>query len=392
MKNITAAKIRRFTPGFHHIDTTLYIKVLPTGGKCWIQRLLINGVRRDLGLGGWPTVTLEEAKAKALDNRRLLREGQDPLALKRKAKLPTFRAAAEKTYESLRPRWRSVVVARNWWNILERHAFKKIGDLPVDKVGREQVLSVLTLLWVSKPEMGRKLKRGIKAILDWCLAHGYIEVNVIDQVSGALPSQPAVKEHFRSLPYQEIPAALDTIQSSRISTSSKLALRMLILTMCRSGEVRHATWQEIILNENLWRIPGQKTKSGKEHIIPLTPAMLEVLEKAKALNDGSDLVFPSSMKPGYPMTAETLSKSLKSCGLADKATCHGFRAAGRTFAQERTTADHETMELALGHAVGNQVVAAYARSNLLSKRRRLFEQYNDYLTGATGADVVTLHT
>ena len=391
MKNITTATIRRLTPGFHRVDTTLYIKVFPTGGKCWIQRLLINGVRRDLGLGGWPTVPLDEAKMKALENRRLLREGTDPLALKRKTKLPTFRTAAEKTYETLKPRWRSVKVQQNWWNILERHAFKRIGNLPVDKVGREQVLTVLTPIWVPSPEMGRKLKRGIKAILDWSMAHGYIEVNVIDQVSGALPAQPAVKEHFRSLPYQEIPAALETIQSSNLSTSAKLALRMLILTMCRSGEVRHATWQEIDMQAKLWRIPGDKTKSGREHTIPLTPAMLEILQQAKSLHDGSDLVFPSSIKQGCPMTAETLSKSLKSCGLADKATCHGFRAAGRTFAQEKTNCDHETMELALGHAVGNEVIRAYARSDLLAKRRRLFETYNNYLTGATSADVVTLH-
>ena len=119
--------------------------------------------------------------------------------------------------------------------------------------------------------MGRKLKRGINSIVQWCLALGYIEVNVIDQVSGALPAQPAVKEHFRSLPYQEIPAALETIQNSGLSLSAKLALRMLIMTMCRSGEIRNAVWPEIDLDEKIWRIPGNKTKSGREHTIPLTP-------------------------------------------------------------------------------------------------------------------------
>ena len=386
---MTVKRAKEITdPGFYRAAVSLYLKVYPTGSKAWVQRLMIGGTRHDLGLGGFPTVSLEKARRAAFDNRVAVADGVDILAERRKVRLPTFREAAEKTYETLKPRWRSIKVQKNWWAILERHAFKRIGDLPIDQVGREQVLSILTPLWTSSPEMGRKLKRGINSIFKWCLAHGFVETNVIDQVSGALPRQPAVKEHFRSLPYQEIPAALTTIQESGISLSAKLALRMLILSMARSGEIRHATWLEINLDEKLWRIPGDKTKSGREHTIPLTLAMLEVLEEAKTLHDGSDLVFPSVAKQGCPMTAATLSKSLKSCGLADKATCHGFRAAGRTFAQEKTNADHETMELALGHAVGNQVVAAYARSDLLAKRRRLFQQYDDFLTGTDKTGVV----
>lgn len=378
-------------PGFYSMGDTLYLRIGYGEGKSWVQRLTINGKRHDIGLGSFKLVSLTEARNIAFENRKAARiYKRDPLTEKRKARIPTFKGAAEQTYSTLKSRWRNQKVKENWWNILERHAFKRLGDLPVDEIGRKEVLSVLAPLWTSKPEMGRKLKRGIKAILDWSMAHGYVEINIVDLVSGALPSQPAVKEHFRSLPYQEIPAALETIRSSGISQSTKLALRMLILTMCRSGEVRHATWQEVDMEEKLWRIPGDKTKSGREHTIPLTPAMLEVLEQAKIIADGSDLVFPSVAKQGYPMTAATLSKSLRSCGLADRATCHGFRAAGRSFAQERTNADHETMELALGHAVGNQTIRAYARADLLAKRRRLFEQYNNYLTGAASADVVEL--
>ena len=389
---MTVKRAKEITdPGFYRADVTLYLKVNDTGSRNWVQRLMIGGKRHDLGLGGFPTVSLEKARRAAFDNRVAVADGIDILAERRKVRLPTFREAAEKTYETLKPRWRSIKVQKNWWAILERHAFKRIGDLPIDQVGREQVLSVLTPIWTSSPEMGRKLKRGVNSIFQWCLAHGYIEVNVIDQVSGALPRQPAVKEHFRSLPYKEIPAALEIIHESSVSTAAKLALRMLILTMCRSGEIRNAVWPEIDLDEKLWRIPGNKTKSGREHTVPLAPAMLEVLEQARALNDGSSLVFPSPAKPGRPMTDATLSKSLKSCGLADRATCHGFRAAGRTFAMERTATDYETMELALGHSIGNQTVKAYARSDLLAKRKRLFEQYNNFLTGAASADVVQLH-
>ena len=391
MKKMTVKQAREITdPGFYRADITLYLKVHDSGTKNWVQRLLIDGKRHDLGLGGFPIVTLERARRAAFDNRVAVADGVDLLAERRKVRLPTFKEAAAKTYETLKPRWRSIKVQKNWWAILERHAFKRIGDLPIDQVGREQVLSVLTPLWTSSPEMGRKLKRGINSIFQWCQAHGHVEINVVDQVAGALPKQPAVKEHFRSMPYQEIPAALEVIRMSNITDVAKLALRMLILTMCRSGEIRNALWPEIDLNEKLWRIPGHKTKSGREHTIPLTSAMLEVLEQARTLSDGSDLVFPSPAKPGCAMTDATLSKSLRSCGLADKATCHGFRAAGRTYAMERTNTDYETMELALGHSIGNQTVKAYARSDLLAKRKRLFEQYSDFLTGAETGVVVAI--
>lgn len=394
MKKIrTATQVKSVKdPGFYSVAgaPTLYLAVNDGNGKSWVQRLVINGQRFNIGLGGADLVSLAEARDAAYMNRREARSGGDPIADRRKAKAPTFRQAAEKTYEALKPRWRNDKVRKNWWAILERHAFQRIGDRHVDQIGREQVLSVLTPLWTTSPEMGRKLKRGMNSIFEWSVAHGFIEVNVVEQVSGALPRQPAVKEHFRALPYQDVPAALESIEQSGISTPAKLALRMLILTMCRSGEIRHAVWSEFNTDEKVWRLPGSKTKSGREHTIPLTPAMLEVLEKARLIRDHSDLVFPSALKPGCPLTDATLSKSLRRCGLADKATCHGFRSAGRTFAQERTTADHETMELALGHSVGNQTVKAYARSDLMQKRRRLFEQYNNFLTGTT-ADVLQLH-
>lgn len=392
MKIRTVSQVKKIRePGFHNAGATLFLAVNEGNGKSWVQRLTINGKRHNIGLGSAALVSLADARDLAYENRKLARAGGDPLAAKRKAKMPTFREAAERTYEALKPRWRSDKVQKNWWAILERHAFKRIGDRRIDQIGRDQVLSVLTPLWTASPEMGRKLKRGINAILQWSMAHGFIEVNVVDQVSGALPRQPAVKQHFRSLPYQDVPGALQSIEESGISTAAKLALRMLILTMCRSGEIRHATWQEFDMNEKVWRIPGNKTKSGREHTIPLTPAMMKVLEKARLIRDRSNLVFPSPLKPGRALTDATLSKSLRRCGLADRTTCHGFRAAGRTFAQERTSADHETMELALGHSVGNQTIKAYARSDLMQKRRRLFEQYNNFLTGTT-ADVLQLYS
>ena len=295
MRKITAAEAKSTKrPGMYRAGDTLYLRVGYSGGKSWIQRLTINCVRRDIGLGSFSLVSLAEAREMAHENRKAARiQKRDPLAEKRRAKTPTFREAAEKTYEALKPRWRNAKVETNWWRILERHAFRRIGDLPVNKIGRESVLAVLTPLWTSKPEMGRKLRRGIRATLEWAMAHGFVEVNVAgDMISGALPAMPAVKENFRALPYREVGHALEIVRESRASLAAKACLEFVILTACRSGEARNAEWGEINLEAREWRIPANRTKSGREHRQPLSDQALALLEKALALHDGSDLVFP----------------------------------------------------------------------------------------------------
>ena len=160
MGNLSVARVKSLSkPGRYSDGGTLFLNIAPGGSKNWIQRITISGKRRDLGLGGWPVVSLAEARDKAFENRRAVSRGSDILADRRKAKVPTFREAALKTHEALSPRWRNEKVKTNWWQILERHALKRIGDLPVNKMGREDVLAVLTPLWTSKPEMGRKLRR-----------------------------------------------------------------------------------------------------------------------------------------------------------------------------------------------------------------------------------------
>ena len=153
--------------------------------------------------------------------------------------MPTFRTAAEMTHASLRPRWRSDKVATNWVQQLERHAFKRLGDIPVDRIGREDILAVLTPIWTAKPETARRVRRHIKATLTWCQAHGWVQFNAAGEViDGALLRMPAVKAHLRSLPYCELSVALDTVEAPRASLTAKLALRFVILTAARSGEVR----------------------------------------------------------------------------------------------------------------------------------------------------------
>ena len=390
---LTAQKVKSISePGLHADGQTLYLRVSPNGAKSWIQRLAIRGKQTDIGLGAHPLVSLAEARDKAFENRRLARSGGDPLAERRKAKAPTFREAAEKTRDGLRARWRNDKTEKIWDGVLAKRAYPAIGETPVDAVTREDVLRILSPVWSSKPEVARRLRQFMRATFRWCTAHGFIDNNPAGEaIDGALPTMPAVKQHYRALPYQEVATALQTVEETGASMAAKLALRFLVLTAVRSGEARAATWAEIDMAARTWTIPGERMKMATAHVVPLSEAALEVLEQARMLDDGSGLVFPSSTKRGRPLSSMTLTKSLRSTGLAERATVHGFRSSFRTWASERTQADYATMEMCLAHAVGSAVERSYARSDLLDKRRRLMDQWAAFVTASPAGKVVPIH-
>ena len=389
MGKLTVATVKSLSkPGRHGDGGTLFLNVAPGGSKSWTQRLTIDGKRRDIGLGGFPLVSLAEARDKAFENRKLARAGGDPLAAKRRVKLPTFQEAAKRTFEANRPRWRSERVARKWWQTLEKHAFPILGDIRLDRIGREDVLRVLTPLWTSRPEQARKLRQSIRTTLSWAQAHGHIEHNIAGEaIDGALPAQPAVKEHLRSLPYREVAAALATIEASGSSLSAKLCLQLTVLTAARSGETRGALWSEIDLDAREWRIPANRMKAGVEHRVPLSGAALAALEHARPLRDDSGLLFPSPTRRGKQLSDMTLTKILRDTGLAERATVHGFRSSFRDWCAE-TGKPREIAEAALAHTVGG-VEGAYFRSDLFERRCRLMADWAAYLGGAD-ATVVPL--
>ena len=194
-----------------------------------MQRISINGRRREIGLGPFPSISLARARVLAATNRTAVAEGRDPLAekhaAKRRAAIPAFREAAERTFEANKPRWRNGKHTASWWQTLERHAFPVLGDMAVDEIGREDVLRVLTPIWGVRMETARRVRQRIRTILRWCMAHGYIEHNVAGEaIDGALPPMPRLKAHLRALPYQEVSAALATVESSKASLAAKLCL------------------------------------------------------------------------------------------------------------------------------------------------------------------------
>ena len=378
---LTAAMVQAINQrGMYGDGDTLYLCVAPGGSKSWVQRLTIHGKRHDLGLGGYPLVSLAEARDKAFVNRKLARDGGDPLAAKRQAATPTFAVACEATIQAHRKRWRGSTTETHWRQSLQRYALPVLGEKRVSDITREDVLRILTPIWTTKPETGRKVRRRIRAILEWAQAHGFVEHNVAGEaINGALPIMPAVQSHFRALPYREMPAALETIVASSASQAVRLCFRFTVLTAVRSKEARHATWTEINLENRIWRIAGERMKAGVEHRVPLADATMDVLKEAQILRDGSGWVFPSPTKRRYPLSNMAMTKLLRDIGLAERTTVHGCRSVFRDWAADGNH-PRELAEAALAHTVSG-VEGAYFRSDLLDRRRALMDQWSNFLTG-----------
>ena len=379
-------------PGRYADGGGLHLYISKAGRKSWVQRITIDRRRRDIGLGAFPSVGLAQAREKAADNRTAVAEGRDPLAEKHSPAMPTFREAARAVHAANNPRWRNARHAASWLQTLERHAMPVIGNTPLDRIDRGAVLRVLTPIWTTRPETARRVRQRMRTVFLWGMAHGFMGNNPAGEaIDGALPAMPKVKAHLRALPYQEVGAALEVVESSQASVAARLCFRFLVLTVARSGEARGATWDEVDLQGQEWRIPSQRMKAGMEHRVPLSRQALDVLGKAMVLRDESGLVFPSPLKAGAPMSDMTLTKILRAVGLADRATVHGFRSSFKDWTLEQTDTPWAVSEAALAHVLGNSTEQAYARSDLFERRSTLMQQWADCLAGEPQGELAQQH-
>ena len=362
----------------------LYLLVQPTGARRWIQRLVVRGRRRELGLGGFPLVSLKEAREKAFSNRKVAREGGDPLIERRRAQaLPTFAEAAKRVWKDNSPGWRHPRHAHDWISSLTRHVLPHIGDKPVSNVSSADILDTLRRIWHVRPETARRIRQRISSVMEWSVAMEYRNDNPCDRLGPVLGPQQNVVEHMRALPHGDVAGAIRKMWGSGATPPVKLAFEFLVLTAARSGEVRGARWAEIDLPARVWTVPAKRMKSKREHRIPLSGCAMEILDAARKLSDGrSLLVFPS--QGGKPISITRLPRMLHNLKVA--AVPHGFRSSFRDWAAERTDHPREVLEAALAHIVGNQTEAAYARSDLFERRRRLMDEWGGYLGGAGTAD------
>ena len=378
-KALSAAFIRSAPPGRHCDGQGLYLVVQPTGTRSWVQRLVVRGRKRELGLGSTALVSLAEARERALSNRKLAREGGDPLAEKRRAEaMPTFADAAARVVEQKRAGWRSPIHGRTWLNSLERHAFPRIGARPVSEVASADVLEVLTPIWHVKVQTARNVRQRMSAVMEWAIAMNLRADNPCDRLGPVLGKQNEVVRHMRALAHRDVAAAVATVRRSNAAEAIKLAFEFLVLTAARWGEVRGARWDEMDTEAHVWTVPAGRMKANREHRVPLCRRALDILDAARTLGGGaSPLVFTTGA--GEQLDEKVLRRLLERQRVA--AVPHGFRSSFRDWAAEETEHRREVIEAALAHVVRNKVEAAYARSDLFGRRRRLMDEWSAYVAG-----------
>ena len=380
MGKLTALQIRNLKEPGRYGDGDGLALVLTSHNKgYWVLRSTIKGRRRDIGLGSLSLVSLKEARESAFDMRRDIQRGIDPIAERRKQeiKVPTFADAARTVHREQKAGWKNGKHQNQWITTLEKYAFPTLGDRLVNDIEGPLIRECLLPIWLDKPETARRVKQRIGVILDWAYANGMRETEApMRSLGRALPRQPKQDSHFAAMPYEDIPALFAHLHAR--TSVPRLALEFLILCASRSGEVRGAKWAEVDLKNRLWSIPAERMKVGKEHVVPLTDAAIDVLRRARPFYaECSDLIFPGR-NVLRPMSDMTLLKILRYAKLPF--TVHGFRSSFRDWAAEQTSYPSEVAEAALAHTVANKVEAAYRRTNYLDKRRNLMRDWAAFCT------------
>jgi integrase len=388
MGKLTALKVKNLAEEGRYSDGDgLMLEVGPTGTKKWVLRIQSNGRRRDLGLGSASTVSLAEAREAASDTRRQVRAGLDPVAEKKRqrAKMPTFRGAARMVHEELKPSWKNEKHGAQWLATLEAHAFPEIGDVPVNEVTGPMVRDLLSKIWLMIPETARRVRQRIATVLDFAHSKGWRPDEFpTNAVSKGLPRQPKKDQHFAAMPWANVPEFIKTLRETpKAGEPVRLAIELTILTAARSGEVRGARWNEIDLNAKVWSVPAARMKMGKLHLVPLAERAVAILKRMAELRISEEpdaLIWPGE-RSGKPLSDMTFSMPLRRMGVGF--TVHGFRSSFRDWAAEATNFPREVAEAALAHALESRVEAAYRRSDLLEKRRKMMEAWANHCAGRT---------
>ena len=395
------AKDGKLPHGMHPDGAGLYAQVTK-GGASWIYRYRVDTKRiREMGLGSLDLYSLAEARALALDARRLRHQGIDPIEHRRaaraqakleSAKAMTFQECADAYVASHRPSWRSNKHAAQWETTLREYAGPIIGALPVQSIDTALVLKVLQQpvearrgepageFWQARRETASRLRGRIESILDWAKVRGYRAGENPARWRGhldiLLPARSKVRqiEHHPALPYSELPHFL--IELREREGIAARALEFTILTAARVGEVLGARWREFNLLDKTWTVPGERMKAGKDHRVPLSNRALAILEAMRNHRTGDDsFVFPSS-RSGLPLS----DWSLRDLVTDRSVTVHGFRSSFSDWAHERSSYPNHVIELSLAHNVGNAVERAYRRTDLFEQRRRLMDEWARYCT------------
>lgn len=383
---LTKRLVENLSAGRHGDGGGLHLVVDPSGARRWIVRVVVKGqknkkggsLRTDFGLGGADIVTLNQARERALEYRRMAKQGLNP-RFNATREVPTFEEIAQQVHIDRMPTWKSEKHGQQWMTTIRDYAFPKIGRMPVDSIGQPEVLMCLAPIWTEKHETARRLSQRIKIVLDVAKSKGHRSgENPVTAIHDAqvLPKIKAKPKHHKAMTWQDVPAFYADLKA-RDAMAAK-ALRVTCLTGSRSNEVLGMRWEEIDFEARLWTCPAERMKTGEEHRVPLTDEMLAVIEPLKAMK--SDFVF-EGQKRNKPLSNMSMLMLLRRMGV-EGVTVHGFRSTFRDWASDIANAPREVAEMSLSHRVGSEVERAYARSDLLEKRRVLMQQWSEYAVGS----------
>ena len=382
---LTGAHLRKFKPGRHADGDGLHLYVRENGKAQWVQRIVIHGRRRDLGLGPFPGVSLAEARCIALDNRRVARAGGDPTLEAARKKGPTFRCVYEDVTEMRRKAWDTKTTEASWRRGFEKHVLPAIGDKPVAAVTLEEVRGIVLPLWDGRNSTGYTLRQNLEYVLRYAVVQKHRLDNPAADLKLFLPKPPKRPTHRASLPYTEAAEAMAEWQTLSMNEAVKLALLFIVLTAARLSEATEATWPEIDLPRRIWQVPGRRMKARRGHEVPLSWQALEVLAQARKLERSDSLIFAirGSKGAARPPSQRTVSDALRQLGRFDeegrRITVHGFRSTFRVWAMEQVPGSSEAAEIALAHQESDRTKKAYARSPLDEPRAKLMQQWADYV-------------
>ncbi len=375
------------SPGKHYDRDGLYLNINKSGSKSWVYRYQLNGKRTEMGLGSIKDVNLAHARDLALENRKLHKSGINPIAHRDKTRntVPevhslSFDECAETYITAHEPSWRNIKHASQWRNTIKQYASPVFGHLPVDQIDTDLVMQVLDPIWHTKTETASRVRGRIENILSWAIVRGYrAGPNPAlwrGHLSILLPQRSKVQaiRHYPALPYADICSFMQQLQT-KTSLSAK-ALKLTILTACRTSEVLGAQWGEFDLEAKVWTIPAERMKARREHRVPLSDQIVVLLESINR-EVSNDWVFPSrNNKPLSNMAMLNLLQ--KNMGRSDL-TVHGFRSTFKDWAMEETVFPGELSEAQLAHTIQNAAQAAYERGDKLEKRREMMQEWTDYL-------------
>lgn len=375
----------------------LYLLVLPSSVMLWRFRYQFGNKEKLLSIGPYSMIKLAEARQKAFEAKKLLREGIDPSQRKQENKRQhdlehkhTFRAVAQDWHNTNKKKWTPEHAARLWMR-LENHAMTELGPQPISKIRTPDLIVLLRKLEKKgKNDTAGRLAQILNVVFRYAVHSGLIEHSPASDLRGVVA--PHQEKHFPAIPPAELPELLVRLEGAKTHPQNILAIKLLLHTFLRPGELRYGRWAEIDWEAKLWQVPANRMKRRIEHAVPLSEPVIALLRELQAYSGSGEYLFPNHHRRTHPVMSEnTVNKVLRSIGYGDRLVGHGFRAIASTALNESALFRPDVIEAQLSHIEQNNSRRPYNRAQYLEERRSMMEWWSEYINQAKERNYATPH-